>query len=94
MFLRIENAYKKLKDNRNVKVYYDNFMSRHPTSKIKTLLSKIDKNIKKEKRKVYINPELAEKEKRMGNKFFKKGDYAMPSNTIQKLLNVTQMTLK
>jgi tetratricopeptide (TPR) repeat protein len=65
-FLRIGNAYKRLKDYVNAKIYYEKSMSEHRTPEIKTLLSEIEKKIKEEERKAYINPELAEKEKETG----------------------------
>ncbi|KYB24621.1 stress-induced-phosphoprotein 1 [Tribolium castaneum] len=75
-FLRIGNAYKRLKDYQNAKIYYEKSMSEHRTPEIKTLLSDVEKIIKEEERKAYVNPELAEKEKEIGNELFKKGDYA------------------
>ncbi|XP_072380099.1 stress-induced-phosphoprotein 1 [Diabrotica undecimpunctata] len=75
-FMRIGNAYKKLKDYKTAKTYYEKSMSEHRTPEIKTLLSDVERIIKDEEKKSYINPELAEKEKEMGNDMFKKGDYA------------------
>ncbi|XP_057670576.1 stress-induced-phosphoprotein 1 [Diorhabda carinulata] len=75
-FMRIGNAYKRLKQYKEAKTYYEKSMSEHRTPEIKTLLSEVEKFIKDEERKSYINPELAEKEKEIGNEFFKKGDYA------------------
>ncbi|RZC38599.1 stress-induced-phosphoprotein 1-like [Asbolus verrucosus] len=75
-FLRIGNAYKKLKEYQNAKIYYEKSMSEHRTPEIKTLLSEIEKIIREEERKAYVNPELAEKEKEIGNELFKKGEYA------------------
>lgn len=48
-------------------------MSEHRTPEIKTLLSDIEKKIKEEERKAYIDPEKAEQEKELGNSFFKDG---------------------
>uniref|UniRef100_V5GU54 Stress-induced-phosphoprotein 1 n=2 Tax=Anoplophora glabripennis TaxID=217634 RepID=V5GU54_ANOGL len=75
-FMRIGNAYKKMKDYKNAKVYYEKSMSEHRTPEIKTQLSEVEKVIKEEEKKAYINPEVAEKEKEIGNEYFKKGDYA------------------
>lgn len=66
---RIGNAYKKLKDWQNAKAYYEKSMSEHRTPEIKTLLSEIEKKIKEEERKAYINPEKAEEEKEKGTFF-------------------------
>lgn len=65
-FTRIGNAYKKLKDYKNAKIYYEKSLSEHRTPEIKLLLSNVEKVIKEEEEKAYINPELAEKEKELG----------------------------
>nr|CAI5863917.1 unnamed protein product [Callosobruchus analis] len=75
-FMRIGNAYRKMRDYKNAKTYYEKSMSEHRTPEVKTLLSEVEKIIKEEEEKSYINPELSEKEKEMGNELFKKGDYA------------------
>ncbi|XP_030762728.1 stress-induced-phosphoprotein 1 [Sitophilus oryzae] len=75
-FMRIGNAYKKKRDFNNARTYYEKSMSEHRTPEIRTLLSEVEKIIKEEEKKAYINPEEAEKEKEIGNDFFKKGDYA------------------
>ncbi|XP_065173629.1 stress-induced-phosphoprotein 1 [Atheta coriaria] len=74
--MRIGNAYKKLKQWKQAKVYYEKSMSEHRTPEIKTLLSDIEKVIREEDRKAYVDPSKAEAEKEIGNEFFKKGDYA------------------
>nr|CAH7721404.1 unnamed protein product [Callosobruchus chinensis] len=75
-FMRIGNAYRKMKDYKNAKTYYEKSMSEHRTPEVKTLLSEVERLIKDEEEKSYINPELSEKEKEIGNELFKKGDYA------------------
>ncbi|CAG9861954.1 unnamed protein product [Phyllotreta striolata] len=75
-FMRIGNAHRKLKDYKTAKIFYEKSMSEHRTPEIKTLLSDVERIIKDEEKKSYINPELAEKEKELGNELFKKGDYA------------------
>nr|XP_023029181.1 stress-induced-phosphoprotein 1 [Leptinotarsa decemlineata] len=75
-FMRIGNAYKKLKDYKTAKIFFEKSMSEHRTPEIKTLLSNVEKVIKEEEIKSYVNPELAEQEKQIGNELFKKGDYA------------------
>ncbi|KAL1490159.1 hypothetical protein ABEB36_012898 [Hypothenemus hampei] len=74
--MRIGNAYKKKKDYQNARTFYEKSMSEHRTPEIRTLLSEVEKFIKEEEKKSYINPELAEQEKEKGNEAFKKGDYA------------------
>ncbi|XP_022902492.1 stress-induced-phosphoprotein 1 [Onthophagus taurus] len=75
-FTRIGNAYKKLKNWKQAKVYFEKSMSEHRTPEIKTLLSEVEKIMKEEERKAYIDPAKAEEEKEKGNDLFKKGDYA------------------
>lgn len=75
-FTRIGNSYKKLCDWYSAKTYYEKSMSEHRTPEIKTLLSDIEKKIKEEEKKAYIDPARSEEEKEKGNELFKKGDYA------------------
>ncbi|KAI4502027.1 hypothetical protein M0802_002709 [Mischocyttarus mexicanus] len=74
-FTRIGHAYKKMSNWKQAKVYYEKSMSEHRTPEIKTLLSDIDKIIKEEERKAYIDPVKAEEEKELGNQKYKDGDY-------------------
>lgn len=74
-FTRIGHAYKKMGNWQQAKVYYEKSMSEHRTPEIKTLLSEIDKIIKEEQRKAYIDPVKAEEEKELGNQKYKDGDY-------------------
>lgn len=75
-FTRIGHAYKKLNNWKQAKVYYEKSMSEHRTPEIKSLLSDIEKIIKEEERKAYVDPQKAEEEKELGNEKFKIGDYA------------------
>ena len=74
-FTRIGHAYKKMGNWKQAKVYYEKSMSEHRTPEIKTLLSDIDKIIREEERKAYIDPVKAEEEKELGNQKYKDGDY-------------------
>lgn len=74
-FTRIGHAYKKMENWKQAKIYYEKSMSEHRTPEIKTLLSDIDKIIKEEDRKAYIDPVKAEEEKELGNQKYKDGDY-------------------
>lgn len=74
-FTRIGHAYKKMENWKQAKVYYEKSMSEHRTPEIKTLLSDIDKIIKEEERKAYIDPVKAEEEKELGNEKYKEGVY-------------------
>lgn len=69
-FMRIGNAYKKMKKYQQAKVYYEKSMSEHRTPEIKTLLSEVEKVIKEEERKAYVDPVKAEQEKEIGKCFF------------------------
>ncbi|XP_077284742.1 stress-induced phosphoprotein 1 [Arctopsyche grandis] len=74
-FTRIGNAYKKKEEWKLARTYYEKSMSEHRTPEIKTLLSDIEKKIREEERRAYIDPEKAALEKELGNQFFKDGDY-------------------
>lgn len=65
-FTRIGNAYKKLKNYHQAKTYYEKAMSEHRTPETKTLLSDVEKIIKEEERKAYVDPAKAEQEKEIG----------------------------
>ncbi|XP_051155550.1 stress-induced-phosphoprotein 1 [Leptopilina boulardi] len=75
-FTRIGHAYKKMNQWKQAKIYYEKSMSEHRTPEIRTLLSDIEKIIKEEERKAYVDPVKAEEEKELGNEKFKIGDYA------------------
>ena len=75
-FTRIGHAYKKMGNYKQAKVFYEKSMSEHRTPEIRTLISDIEKIIKEEERKAYIDPVKAEEEKELGNEKFKAGDYA------------------
>ncbi|OAD62404.1 Stress-induced-phosphoprotein 1, partial [Eufriesea mexicana] len=74
-FTRIGHVYKKMENWKQAKVFYEKSMSEHRTPEIKTLLSDIDKIIKEEEKKAYIDPVKAEEEKELGNQKYKEGDY-------------------
>lgn len=73
---RIGNAHKKLGDLKTAKTYYEKSLSEYRTPDVKTLLSDIEKKIKEEERKAYVDPAKAEEEKEKGNEYFKKGDFS------------------
>jgi len=72
---RIGNSYKAKKDYKNAKTFYEKALSEHRTPEIKESLSKVDKMLKEETLKAYLDPQKSEEEKAKGNDFFKKGDY-------------------
>lgn len=73
---RIGNAYKKLEDWKNAKIYFEKSMSEHRTPEIRTQISELDKKIKEEERKAYVDPVKAEEAKEKGNELFKDGKFA------------------
>ncbi|XP_050538898.1 stress-induced-phosphoprotein 1 [Daktulosphaira vitifoliae] len=75
-FSRIGNAYKKLEDYKNAKTYFEKSMSEHRTPEVRSIISELDKKIKEEERKAYIDPVKAEQAKERGNEFFNKGQFA------------------
>lgn len=48
-------------------------MSEHRTPEVKTIISELDKKIKEEELKAYIDPVKAEEAKEKGNELFNKG---------------------
>lgn len=75
-FTRIGHAHKKLSNFKQAKIYYEKSMSEHRTPEIKTLLSDVEKIIKEEERKAYVDPVKAEEEKELGNQKFKNNEFA------------------
>lgn len=73
---RIGNANKRLGNLKAAKQYFEKALSEHRTPDVKTLLSEVEKLIKDEERKAYVDPAEAEKEKELGNEFFRKGDFS------------------
>lgn len=74
---RIGNAYRKMEQYKLAKTYYEKSLSEYRTPDVKTLLSEMEKKIKEEELKSYIDPAKAEEEKEMGNEYFKKGEYSI-----------------
>lgn len=73
---RIGNAQRKSGNLVAAKTHYEKALSEHRTPEVKTLLSEVERMIKEEERRAYINPEVAEKEKEMGNELFRKADFS------------------
>lgn len=73
---RIGNAHKKLEHWKLARTFYEKSLSEYRTPEVKTLLSEIEKKIKEEELKAYVDPAKAEEEKEMGNDYFKKGEYS------------------
>lgn len=75
-FCRMGNSYKRLGEHKQAKANYEKSLSEHRTPEVKTLLSDVEKIIKEEERRAFIDPVKAEEEKEKGNEFFKKGDFS------------------
>lgn len=56
-------------------MYFEKSMSEHRTPEVKSIISELEKRIKEEERKAYIDPVKAEEAKEKGNDSFNKGKY-------------------
>lgn len=72
---RAGNTYEKMGDLKQAHLYFNKSLSEHRDSAIVKKANDIDKKIKEAERLAYINPEIAEEEKKKGNEAFAKGDY-------------------
>lgn len=50
-------------------------MSEHRTSEVRSIISELEKKIKEEERKAYIDPVKAEEAKEKGNEYFNNGNF-------------------
>lgn len=50
-------------------------MSEHRTPEVKSIISELEKKIKEEERKAYVDPIKAEEAKERGNELFNKGKF-------------------
>ncbi|KAF8796572.1 Stress-induced-phosphoprotein 1 like protein [Argiope bruennichi] len=74
-FSRMASAYMKLKDYEKAKTYYQKSLTEHRTRDTINKLSEVEKILKEEERKKYLDPEKALEEKNKGKECFQKGDY-------------------
>lgn len=74
-FARIGNAYSKLNDLKSALKYYDHSLSEHRNPEVIKKKQAVEKALKDQERLAYINPELADQERNLGNEAFKKGDF-------------------
>lgn len=74
-YARMANAYSKKGEYEQARAFYNKSLTEHRTPDTLTKLSEVEKIIKEEERKKYINPEIALEEKNQGNKSFTAGDY-------------------
>lgn len=74
-YARMAGAYVKLEDYLNARTYYQKSLTEHRIPDTLSKLSEVEKIIKEQERKAYINPEMSLEEKNQGNACFQKGDY-------------------
>lgn len=74
-YSRMAAAYVKMKDYYKAKTYYQKSLTEHRTRETLNKLNEVEKIIKDEERKAYIDPEKALEEKNAGKECFQKGDY-------------------
>lgn len=55
-------------------MYFEKSMSEHRTTEVRSIISELEKKIKEEERKAYIDPVKAEEAKERGNDSFNKGN--------------------
>ncbi|VDP21712.1 unnamed protein product [Heligmosomoides polygyrus] len=72
---RAGNAYTKKEDLKEALNWYERSVSEHRDPEVVKKAKELEKTIKERERAAYINPELAQEEKNLGNELFKKGDY-------------------
>lgn len=74
-YSRMAAAYLKLKDYYKSRTYYQKSLTEHRTRDTLNKLSEVEKIIKEEEKKAYLDPEKALEEKNAGKECFQKGDY-------------------
>ena len=76
-YARIGNAYYKQKEPKKALKYYDHSLSEHRNPDVLKKKQQIEKEVKEQELRAYLNPEEAEKEKALGNEAYKKGDFPL-----------------
>ncbi|KAL3101323.1 hypothetical protein niasHT_028079 [Heterodera trifolii] len=74
-YARMANSYKMKDDPKKALHFYEKALSEHRDPDIVKKHKELAKEVKEMEQKAYIDPELSDKEKNMGNQLFKKGDY-------------------
>jgi len=70
-FARIGNAYAKMKDHKMALKYYDHSLSEHRNPEVLKKKQLLEKEMKADAERAYLNPEEAEREKHLGNEAYK-----------------------
>lgn len=71
-------------------------MSEHRTPEVRSIISELEKKIKEEERKAYVDPIKAEEAKEKGNEYFNKGNFMYSCNikfSIAFLFEMTQRVI-
>lgn len=63
-----------VQDYKSAKTYFEKSMSEHRTPEIRSIIAELNKKIKEEERKAYVDPVKAEEAKEKGNEYFNKGN--------------------
>ncbi|GIY39792.1 hypothetical protein CDAR_3251 [Caerostris darwini] len=74
-YSRMAASYLKLKDYYNSRTYFQKALTEHRTRETLDKLSEVEKLIKEEEKKKFLDPEKALEEKNKGKECFQKGDY-------------------
>jgi len=74
-YARIANAHTKLNQSAEALKFYQKSLSEHRDPAIIKKVSQIEKQMKDEQAKAYLDPAKAEEERQKGNDMFTKGDY-------------------
>ncbi|KHN87650.1 Stress-induced-phosphoprotein 1 [Toxocara canis] len=72
---RIGNAYLKLDQLKDAITWFDKSLSEHRDPELVKKKKQLEKDLAEKERLAYINPEIADKEKTLGNELFKRGNY-------------------
>ncbi|CAJ0584702.1 unnamed protein product, partial [Mesorhabditis spiculigera] len=72
---RAANAYLKKGEKKEALTWFQKSLSEHRDQDLVKKAKALENQIKDEEKRAYINPELADEEKKKGNELFKKGDY-------------------
>lgn len=74
-YSRMANACLKQKNYAKAREFFQKSLAEHRTPETREKLSEVEKILKEEERKAYINPQMSLEEKSQGNACFKAGDY-------------------